>query len=218
MKFNIGTTEIASNSTGVARLAANTIHNVTFEGVEAATIDKKDGSASFDVIRIKFKNDDGVFEHVLFEPKAGDEIRAKNQYDSENPSNVENLIFTIKHLLAAIAPTVAKQIEEKGLSVEGWNGDKGLRQFLVKNTAKANGTETQIKLLATKEGNPIFPGFPLGMSKEGNVYPRTNFIGKNLKFTAKEIERMNAVATATSTNMPSNSASTTKADDDDLLF
>ena len=214
MLFNIGTTDIASNSTGVSRLAANAIHDVKFDGCEAVTIDKKDGTASFDVLRVKFKNDDGVFEHVIFEPKAGDEVRQKNQFDSENPSNVENLLFTLKHLLAAVAPTVAKQIEDKGLAVEGWNGDKGLRNFMVKNTTKAIGTDTQIKLLSNKDNNAVFPGFPLGMSKEGNVYPRTNFIGKDLKFTAKEIERMNSVASAT----PSTPAVAVKADDDDLIF
>ena len=216
MKFNIGTTEIASQSTGGTRLAANTIHNVKFDGAEAVTIDKKDGSASFDVLRLKFKNDEGTFEHVIFEPKAGDDVRQKNQFDSDNPSNLENLIFTIKHLLVAVAPTVAKQIEDKGILVDGWNGDKGLRQFVVKNTEKATGAETQIKLLSDKDNNPQFPGFPLGMSKEGNVYPRTNFIGKDLKFTPAEIKRMNSVATATPSR-PAASA-TTSAEDDDLVF
>lgn len=215
MKFNIGTTEIAAQSNGSTRLAANEIHDVIFDGVEADTIEKKDGSATFDVLRVKFKNENGTFEHVIFEPKAGDDIRQKNSFDSENPSNVEILIFTVKHLLAAVAPTVAKQIEEKGLNIEGWNGKGGLREFMVNNTKKAIGTATQIKLVANKDNNAVFPGFPLGMSRDGNVFPRTNFIGKELKFTAKEIERMNNVSSATVTNMAS---SLVAAGNDDIIF
>lgn len=217
MKFNIGTTDIASQSTGATRLKGGLIHDVTFEGAEANTIEKKDGSASFDVLQLKFKNEDGTFEHTIFEPRDEDAVRQQNTYGSENPSNVENLIFTVKHLFAAIAPDVAKKIEEKGLAVEGWNGKNGLREFVAANTKKAIGTATQIKLMKDKNGNAQFPGFPLGMSKEGNVYPRTNFIGKNLEFTPKEIERMNKIQSATASSMPAG-ATTGPTDDDDLIF
>lgn len=220
MKFNIGTTEIASQSTGGNRLPGGAIHTVQFDGAEAATIEKNDKSATFDVVRLKFKNEDGTFEHVLFEPKEGDEVRQDNSFGSKNPSNLENLIFTVKHLFAAVAPNVAKQIEDKGLAIEGWNGANGLRQFIVKNTDKVKGTEVQIKLVKDKNGNAVFPSFPLGMSREGNVYPRTNFIGKGLSFTAKEIERMNNISTASATNMPAAGSGSGTTDDgnDDLLF
>lgn len=220
MNFNIGTTEIASQSTGANRLAGNKIHDVTFDGVVAETIEKKDGSAKFDVLRLKFKNEDGTFDHVLFEPKDGDEVRQTNSFGSENPSNLENLVFTIKHLLAAVAPTVAKQVEDKGLKIEGWNGPNGLRQFVVKNTDKAKGAELQIKLVKDSRGNAQFPGFPLGMSREGNPYPRTNFMGKNLQFTQKEIERMNSIAGASATNMDGASSASVAngAADDELIF
>jgi len=220
MKFNIGTTEIASQSTGATRLKGGEIHDVKFDGAEATTIEKKDGSATFDVLKLKFKNDDGTFEHVLFEPKEGDEIRQKNQYDSENPSNVENLIFTVKHLLAAVAPDVAKKIEDKGLNIEGWNGKSGLREFVVNNTAKSKDKEVRIKLVKDKTGNGVFPSFPLGMSKEGSVYPRTNFIvaaGGKLDFTAKEIERMNSIAAASPTSMAGTTSAAT-SENDDLIF
>jgi len=215
MKFNIGTTDIPSQSTGATRLAANTIHTVKFDGAEAETIEKKDKSATFDVLRLKFKGENGLFDHVIFEPKAGDEVQQENSFGSKNPSNLENLIFTVKHLLSAVAPTVAKQIEDKGLNIDGWNGKGGLREFVVNNTKKSIGAEVQIKLLADKDGNPQFPGFPLGMSREGNVYPRTNFIGQNLSFTPKEIERMNSVASAKPSSMP---AAAAKQEEDELIF
>jgi hypothetical protein len=217
MKFNIGTTEIASQSNGATRLKAGEIHLVKYDGAEATVIEKKDGSATFDVLKLKFKNDDGTFEHVIFEPKEGDEVRVENAFGSQNPSNLENLIFTVKHLLAAVAPEVSKKIEEKGLNIEGWNGKNGLREFVVNNTAKSIGKEVEIKLVKDKTGNAVFPSFPLGMSKEGNVYPRTNFIGKNLQFTAKEIERMNSITSAAPTQMSSGS-SAKPAEDDDLIF
>lgn len=211
MKFNLGG-EIASESKAgkSTRLKANAIHDVIFDGVVAETITKKDGSESFNVLKLKFKNDEGLtYEDTIFEPREQDGVRQANNFGYENPSNVEELQFKVKHLLSAVAPDVAKKMDSKadGVVIDGW---EGLRQFIVKNTAKAIGTRTQIKLLSDKDNNPRFPGFVLGITKAGQPYPKTNFIGAKLAFTAKEEERIEKAASATPTRMPS------KSNDDSL--
>lgn len=215
MNFNFGNTPAVSNQGANSQLAANTIHTVKFDGVEAVTITKKDGSATFDVLKIKFSNESGKFEHTIFEPKPEDAVRKENNYGYENPSNLEEMMFLLRHLIAAVAPKVNEQIEKKGgIAVESW---EKLRNFMVVNTVKAIGTETQIKLLADKEGRPRFPGFVLGMSKKNETYARTNFIGAKLTFTANELKKIETAAAATPTPMSSdNSADVDVTVDDEL--
>lgn len=200
MNFNLGNNIPATSKAGApTRLKANEIHDVTFEGAVAEVIEKKDGSESFNVLKLKFKNADGLtFEDTIFEPREADTQRKPSGFGYDNPSNMEELLFKIKHLITAIAPEVAKKIEEKGINVSGWDE---FRKFVVTNTTKAKGAATQIKLVADKDNNARFPGFVLGITKAGEVYPRTNFIGAKLNFTAKELERIEARTSAKSTDM-----------------
>lgn len=199
MNFNLGSSIPSTSKAGQStRLKANAIHDVEFVGAFAESLEKKDGSQTFEVIKIKFKDADGLtFEDTIFEPREQDGVRQPSGFGYDNPSNVEELQFKIKHLIGAVDPAMLKKIEEKGINVDGWNG---LRKFVETNTTKARGAKTQIKLLADKDGNPRFPGFVLGISKAGDVYPRTNFIGAKLSFTAKELERIEKAATAKPSN------------------
>lgn len=202
----------ASASTIVAQLAGNQIHDVTFKGVEAKTIESKDGT-KFNILSIKFANDTGIYEDTVFELKNGDDVRKKNNFGYENPSALEELAFKVKHLLAAVNPKVAQQITDKGgLKMGSW---KELTDFVVKHTEKAIGAETQIKLLERTDAKGVkrsnFPGFVLGISKKNELYPKTNFIGAKLAWTAKEQEKINAATTATPTNPDSFDASTPSA-------
>lgn len=199
MNFTFGNTPATSTQGTNNQLAANSIHDVTFDGVTAETIEKKDGSASFSVMKVNFSNADGKFEHTIFEPRAEDNERKDNNFGYQNPSNVEELMFMLRHLIAAVAPKVHEAIEKKGgIAVASW---EELRKFMVEKTKAAIGTTTQIKLLATGEGRPRFPGFVLGISKKNEVYPRTNFIGAKLTFTANELKRMETVAAAKPTDI-----------------
>jgi len=212
----------AAVSTVVSQLPGNAIYTVKFEGVESKDIESKTTGDKFKILSIKFKNSDGVFEDSIFELKDGDDQRKKNQFGYESPSALEELGFKIKHLFAAINPKVAEKLEKSGLPGTSWDS---LREFVVKHTKEFVGTETQIKLLSRTDAKGVtraqFPSFVLGINKEGKSYPRTNFIGSNLAFTAKEQEKITAASTAKPSNVDMLAApvSSLKASDlDDLNF
>lgn len=201
MNYNFDGTPSQSNI--VAQLPGNAIHTVKFEGIEAKEIESKSSGEKFKILSIKFKNESGVFEDTIFELKAGSDQRVKNQWGYDSPSALEELMFKLKHLLAAVAPKVAEKIEKAdGFNVASWDE---LRTFMVNQTKNAIGTETQIKLLSRTDAKgasrATFPGFVLGISKEGKPYPRTNFIGPVLAFTAKEQEKITNASTAKPTNV-----------------
>jgi hypothetical protein len=215
MKFNLGgqtqSTQGASAQLGVG------IHDVKFVSLTPEIIEKKDGSATFDVVKIRFEDAAGKdYTHTVFEPRPGDDIRKDNSFGYKNPSMLEEMQFLFGHLIAAVAPETAKQMEAKGnIELDSW--DK-VKAFLVKVTAKSGGTQTQIKLVPNKEGRGVFPSFVLGVSKKDEVYPRTNFIGKGLTYTANELKAIDTKANARPSAMPDlnrsiNSAATS---DDDL--
>jgi hypothetical protein len=217
----------SSQSNVVAQLAGNAIYTVKFDGIESKDIENKTSGEKYKILSVKFKNDQGVFEDSIFEPKEGDNARKKNQFGYDSPAPAEELMFKLKHLLAAVAPKIAEQIEKKGgLAVGSWDE---LRAFMVKHTATGIGTETQIKLLTRTDAKgvtrAVFPSFVLGINKEGKAYPRTNFIGSALAFTAKEQEKIDNANSAAKTgptnvdNLLTVDAPALKADDlDDLNF
>ena len=196
MQFNLG--NVPAQSRVSNRLAANAIHTVKFDGATAEVIEGKD-TTKYSVLKLKFTGEDGEFIDTIFEPKDDDNIRKQNNFGYENPSRVEELMFKVRHLIAAVNPKVSESIDKKGkMEIATW---KDLQDFVIKHTTTGVGKETQIKLLADSKGNPQFPPFVLGISKAGEPYPRTNFIGDKLAFTAKEQERINNALTAKPTNI-----------------
>lgn len=200
MNYSIGAGSAQANV--ITQLPGNSIHTVKWVGAEAKDIESKATGDTLRILSLKFKNDDGVFEETIFEGKPGDDKRVVNQWKYESPSAVEETMFKIKHLFAAINPKVAEQIEKKGLQVSSWDE---LRQFVVKHTLAQIGTETQIKIFSRTDSKGVtrtnFPSFVLSINKAGEVYPKTNFIGAKLAFTAKEMEKINNATTAKATNV-----------------
>ena len=195
--FNINQ-NTQSGSTTANRLEGNKIHTVIFEGAEAVTIGNE---TPYDIIKLTFKNEDGIFEDSIFPPKMPEGAnRAKNNYGGENPSQVEELSAKLRHYIAALNPDLDKKIEsgEKALKANTWNE---LRALFVKSVEKGKGKEVQLKLLKNTKGLAVTPSFVLSISKTGNVYMNTNFIGEKLTFTEKELKKMQEVAKAKPTNI-----------------
>lgn len=192
---------VNSQSASKNLLPGNTIHTVTFVGAEAA--DLKDGQ--FKTIQLKFENEQGEFVDTIFEPGSDDYTRKANSFGGENPSGVEELLAKVRHAIAAVNPELDKKIEsgEKPLTAPSWDG---LRKLVVAALDKGVGKTTQIKLINDTKGRARFPGYVLGISKNNNLYMRTNYIGDNLQFTPKEIERINNQANAKITNMSAQTA------------
>ncbi len=204
MSFSFNTTAGASQSSTKPRLAGNDIYDVKFEGCEIQDIKGvKDTSAVYKVLKLKFANEQGTYEHTVFEPRPEDFKRGENEYTSKEgkkekipqTSGVENMMLLFKHAIDSINPTVAKQIDEgtKNLGATDWDG---LRKLVVQILDAGKGTSMQIKLLRNTKGEATFPGFFAGITKEGKAYVRNNFIGDKLSFSTYEKQRIETEASA----------------------
>lgn len=201
--FSFNTTAGASQSAAKARLAGNDIYTVKFDGCEIVDIQGvKDPSMTYKVLKMKFSNEDGTFEHTIFEPKQADFNRTETSFTKDGKtekipqaSGVENMMLLFKHAIDAIAPEVGKQIDSgaKSLGAPDWNG---LRILVAKILDSGKGNPTQIKLMKNNKGEAQFPGFFSGVSKEGKAYIRNNFMGNKLAFSTYELTRINNAATA----------------------
>jgi hypothetical protein len=196
--FSFDATAGASQSTAKPRLPGNNIYAVKFDGCEIKDIQGvKDPTQLYRVLSIKFSNDVGSHDHTIFEPKQEDYQRTEREFTNKNgnvekipqASGLESLMLLLKHVIDAVNPTVAKQIDtgEKKLGARDWNGLRNLINDIL-NAGK--GAETKIKLLKNNKGEATFPGFFTAVNRDGKAYIRNNFIGEKVAFTAYEIDRI----------------------------
>lgn len=224
MNFNFNGSEIANVDASKGQLEGNKIHDVQFDGCEA--IELKDGTMK--VIRIKFSNDEGTFNHIVFEPRDGDDQDTDGMY-GKNPSRIKEMMTLLRHLGAAVCPALVEYINSINGSVT-WDQ---IRKKIVEVTTPAIGTKTKIKLLAKKRNytdpntgeqkernDAVFPSYFLSYSREGALYMRTKFIGPRLVFTDKELtaiknqENAKPVSvSSTNTDIFGAAAVTTQAED-----
>ncbi len=177
-------------------LSANKIHSVTFKGAEAAEIGSE---TKYQVLKFKFENEEGMFEDAIFPPKLPEgAIRKTDPY--VGPSDVEELMAKLRHYVSVLNPELDKQIEAgtKTIAAKDWNQ---LRTLIIKSVEKGIGKETQVKLVANGKGLGVVPSYILGISKNGNTYLRTKFIGDKLMFTDKELEKISKTANAKPSDM-----------------
>lgn len=189
-------------STNLPQLKAWEIHDVEFDGMEYATFDgKKDPTAKYEVLKIKFKNDEGQFTHTLFAPKPGDDKRTtrknSNGHEMENPSNIEVFTKTIGHLLTEISPATLDKLAGKSTTFEK------LCKFLEAETKPKIGFKTKIKLIGDKDNKPRFPYMLSIFENGGEAVITNNCIGQKLGFTSYELDRKKTIESATPTKMPS---------------
>lgn len=214
MELNIGfRADEKYVSTSLPLLKPWEIHEVLFDGVEYAQFDgKKDPTAKYEVLKIKFKNEKGQFQHTLFAPKPGDEKRTTrtnaNGHESENPSNLEVFTKTIGHLLSEISPDTLTKLAGKSVNFEK------LCKFLEAETKSKIGTPTCIKLIGDKDNKPRFPYMVSVFEKGGEAQVSDNCIGKNLSFTSYQLDKKREMENAKPTQMAS---STTRGSEDALV-
>lgn len=184
-----------STSTGASLLDGNKIHDVVFDGCEARNFKGKDGSEK-KVITVKFKNDEGMFTHTIWEPLASNGDFTDKQDPFPSPSVIKHIMTFVKHLVEAVNPKAVNDLNTKTAS---WDA---FRHLVVDITTPGIGVPTKIKLLVDKKGNTDFPRYFLGYTKDGELFMRTKFIGNNLKFTDKEIAAIKAAETAAPSASP----------------
>ena len=217
MGFSFSTTAGASQSSVKPRLAGNDIYTVVFDGCEIQDIQGvKDASMVYKVLKLKFSNEDGSFEHTVFEPRDTDSERPEKEYTTKEgkkesfpqPSGIENMMLLFKHAIDSINPTIGKQIDE-GTQNLGANSWDGLRKLVEKILNAGKGTTVKIKLLKNNKGEAQFPGFFTGLTKPDPItgiskaYIRNNFIGNKVAFTAYEAQKITNENTAKVTKVSS---------------
>ena len=206
--FNFNITAGASQSTFKPQLPGNEIYEVTFDGASIEDIQgKKDPSQVYKVLKLRFSNEKGQFEHTIFEPRPEDFERGENKTTRNGevstfptPSNVESMMLLLKHVIDAVLPLLGKKIDEGELTLGGKNWEQ-LRTNVVTVLEKGKGATTKIKLLSDNKGNARFPGFFTGLNQEGKAYIRNNFVGNTIGFTSYEKTRIDNAANAKPTDM-----------------
>jgi hypothetical protein len=203
--FTFNTTAGASQSTAKPRLSGNNIYDVKFDGCEIQDIvGVKDPTMTYKVLKLKFSNEDGAFEHTVFEPRAEDFDRRESEFTNKQgktekipqASNVESMMLLFKHAIDSIVPSIGKDIDEKKKSLGASNWED-LRSLVVKILDAGKGASTRIKLMKNgKTGEATFPGFFTGLTKEGVPYVKNNFIGNKIAFSTYELQRISNEATA----------------------
>jgi hypothetical protein len=206
--FNFNITAGASQSTFKPQLPGNEIYEVTFDGASIEDIQgKKDPSQVYKVLKLRFSNEKGQFEHTIFEPRPEDFNRGENKTTRNGevstfptPSNVESMMLLLKHVIDSVLPEVGKKIDNGEVTLGGKDWDQ-LRNNVVKVLEKGKGVSTKIKLLSDLKGNPRFPGFFTGLNQEGKAYIRTNFVGNTIGFNSYEKTRIDNAVNAKPTSM-----------------
>lgn len=188
--MNYSFDETAGNSQNSARklFDGNAIYDVTFDGCEARDIQGvQDPTKVFHVLDIKFSNPTGYYTHTIFEPNPEDATDRQGPFGPQ-PSNVKAMMLLFKHLIDAVNPTLGQAIDkkEKNLNTTSWDA---LRQLMVQATEPGKGTSTKIKLFKNNKGVATFPFFAT-YTKDGRLGMQTNFIGNNIFFTNKELDRI----------------------------
>lgn len=196
--FSFSGTAGTSQSTAKPKLAGNAIVDVVFDGCEIKdVVGVKDPTITYKQLILKFSNEDGVFEHTVWEPKPEDFNRKERDFTDKTgkpgkilePSGVESMMLFFKHAIDAINPKLALAIDnkEKVLTAPNWDA---LRTTVSKALDFGKGTKVKIKLLKNKDGEAIFPGFFAGLTKEKVAYIKNNFIGPKVAFTSYEVTRI----------------------------
>jgi len=204
--FSFNATAGASQSTAKPRLAGNNIYDVKFDGCEVQDIvGVKDPTMTYKVLKLKFSNEDGTFEHTVFEPRAEDFDRRVSDYNNPKTgkvdkipqaSNVESMMLLFKHVIDSVDPATAEKIDKKQTSLGATSWDD-LRALIVKILDAKKGASAKIKLMKnSKTGEATFPGFFTGLTKEGVPYVKNNFIGPKVSFSTYEMKKISDEASA----------------------
>lgn len=215
MNFNFSDA-VNSQNGGRQQLAGDMIHEVVFDGCEARDFESTQNPGQmFHVLEIKFSNKDGQFTHTVWQPKEEDFQDRQGAFGAQ-PSNVATMVYMFKHLLDAVNPEVSEKINKGELKMEvNPNNWESVRKFMVEQTTPGNGKTTKIKLVKKNNGDAMFPYF-LAYNRDGKLYMQTNFIGDNIFFTTKELQRISRAQAAKPTTQSVDMPAATNDFDDEI--
>lgn len=186
------------------QLAPWNIYDVTFVGCEVREFKgTKDPSVTYQVLDIKFENEDGYFTVTRFFPKQGDDVRRKlpNKKGGERElaSNFEELMNIVKQTAEVLTPEGFKKMSELSSKFKSFDD---VAKALIAITDKVKGTKTKIKLVGRTRDNRVVAEIPTITSVFDGVATITdNYIGSKLFFTPYEEGKRNEYLKGTPTDM-----------------
>ena len=90
MNFNFNETAGVSQSQSLPQLKGNAIYEVTFKGCEIREIKGvKHVGEIYNVLDIKYANNDGYYTDTIFEPKKGDQKRQETEIGGKGDIGIE---------------------------------------------------------------------------------------------------------------------------------
>lgn len=211
-EFNFGslaTTQATSNVQ--QRLKPWGIYPVKFAGARKETIQgKKDPSATYEILKVRFDGEDGYYEESIFYPKDGDDQRptytSKDGHEYQGASFFDRTMTFIAQVAEVLNPEGFKKMQEASSKFKSF--DDVVKAFIT-ITDKVKGKETKLKLVGrTQNGNVVaaLPKF-VAVNKNGEKFTCDNFLGDKLFFSAYEETKKAEYLNAKPTEM-SNSDST----------
>lgn len=186
------------------QLAPWNIYDVTFVGCEVREFKgTKDPNVTYQVLDIKFENEDGYFTVTKFFPKQGDDVRRKlpNKKGGERElaSNFEELMNIVKQTAEVLTPEGFKKMSELSSKFRSFDD---VAKALIAITDKVKGTKTKIKLVGRTRDNRVVAEIPTITSVfEGVATITDNYIGNKLFFTPYEEGKRNDYLKGTPTDM-----------------
>lgn len=186
------------------QLAPWNIYDVTFVGCEVREFKgTKDPNVTYQVLDIKFENEDGYFTVTRFFPKQGDDVRRKlpNKKGGEREvaSNFEELMNIVKQTAEVLTPEGFKKMSELSSKFRSFDD---VAKALIAITDKVKGTKTKIKLVGRTRDNRVVAEIPTITSVfEGVATITDNYIGNKLFFTPYEEGKRNEYLKGTPTDM-----------------
>lgn len=208
-EFNFGGIQETSAVNSNKSLKPWGIYTVNFDGLEFEEMKgKKDPSAVYKTIKMKFSGEEGGFSKNLFIPSTEEDAKRpeytnREGHKYEGPSHFESFKWTLLQLTQVVNPEGYKKLQEQSSKI------KGMEDFLklVMTVANAKkGFTTKLKLTGrTTEDGKTYAEIPriVSVNKEGQLFISDNFIGDKVEFSAYEVEKVKAYNTAKPTDVSS---------------
>lgn len=226
--FNFDLSNSQPTSTHQPRLKPWNIYKVKFDGCRVEHIKGvKDPDKTYDILKVRFSNDEGYYEESVFFPKDDDAVRPKytnkEGHEYEGASSFERTMTFVAQVAEVLNPEGFKKMQSLSGKFKNFND---VCNVLIKITDPKKGTETNLKLVGrvAKDGtvNPALPKF-CAVNKEGKLFTSDNFIGDKLFFSPYEEGKRNEYLNAKPTKMeealaPAPSGTMGSEDTDDFDF
>lgn len=205
-EFDFGSLSSTSGVSSVSkRLAPWGIYSVKFMGARKETIKgKKDTSAIYDILKVRFEGEEGYYEESIFYPKEGDDQRPtyinRDGHEYQGASSFERSMTFIAQVSEVLNPEGFKKMQEMSSSFKSF--DDVVKAFIT-ITDKAKGKETKLKLIGRTQNGSVVAALPkfVAVNKNGEKFACDNFIGDNVFFSPYEENKIKEFKSAKPTDM-----------------